>query len=153
MGGGNERADSNHSQSSRNMGAMNYMDEAGRGAGLTTFETEKLRDQKYNFAAEFNRKDHAIENEKGGIFDRVENSGVRNVFIPKSNNLSEELSSQFQMNKQKHMQHVIKLGEDAETSLMRAHDPFAPSNVENMGNEEKRQLINHKLVYMTVPPA
>ena len=54
----------------------------GRAAGLTVDETERLRDIKHNFAADYHRKQHVIENERGGIFDRVENSGVKNFHIP-----------------------------------------------------------------------
>jgi hypothetical protein len=45
-------------------------------------ETERLRDLKHNFAADYHRKQHVIENERGGIFDRVENSGVKNIHVP-----------------------------------------------------------------------
>jgi len=48
----------------------NNSDILGRAAGLTVNETERLRDLKHNFAADYHRKQHVIENEKGGIFDR-----------------------------------------------------------------------------------
>jgi hypothetical protein len=47
-------------------------------------ETEKLRDINYNMLADYHRKKLIMENEKGGIFDRTENSGVKNMFIPAS---------------------------------------------------------------------
>ena len=61
-----------------------------RAAGLTNIETEKLRDMKHNMAAEYNRKQYVIENERGGIYDRQENSGVKSMFIPSYQNGSED---------------------------------------------------------------
>lgn len=47
---------------------------------------------KHNFAADHLRKQHVIENERGGIFDRPENSGVKNLYIPVlSNNANDEM--------------------------------------------------------------
>lgn len=66
-------------------------DYADRAAGLTNSETEKLRDMKHNLAAEYNRKQYVIENERGGIYDRQENSGVKNMFIPNFQNASEDM--------------------------------------------------------------
>ena len=54
-------------------------------------ETERLRDLKHNFAADYHRKQHVIENEKGGIFDRIENSGVTRIYMPPSNNINDEM--------------------------------------------------------------
>lgn len=62
-----------------------------KAAGLSKMEIEKLRDVKHNFAADYHRKQHPIQNEKGGIFDRVENSGVRNIFVPQSSLLNDDM--------------------------------------------------------------
>lgn len=46
---------------------------------------EKLRDLSHNFAADHNsrrRWQQTIENERGGIFDRDENSNIKPIFIP-----------------------------------------------------------------------
>jgi hypothetical protein len=48
---------------------------------------EKLRDLKHNFAVDYHnnkrRWQNTIENERGGLFDRAENQGVkRQIFIP-----------------------------------------------------------------------
>lgn len=71
-------------------GAREYLQ--SRAAGLTVVETEKLRDMKHNMAAEYNRKQRVIENERGGIYDRAEISGVKNMFIPTSHhNANDEM--------------------------------------------------------------
>lgn len=62
-----------------------------RAAGLTVNEIEKLRDLKHNFASHNHRKIHIIENEKGGIFDRSEISGVKNMYFPISKDVNEEM--------------------------------------------------------------
>ena len=46
---------------------------------------------KHNFAAGFRRDEHKIENEKGGLYDRVENSGVKGMFIPKPPDIKQDL--------------------------------------------------------------
>ncbi|CDW79258.1 isoform a [Stylonychia lemnae] len=121
----------------------NNSDLLGRAAGLTINETERLRDMKHNFAADHLRKQHVIENEKGGIFDRSENSGVKNMYIPASNNVNEEIQAQFYKNKQKHWQHVNKFSDDnAQSSLIDVVNP------DNMTSEDKRAFINQKLQYM-----
>jgi hypothetical protein len=58
--------------------------EDSRAAGLNGNEIERLRDIKHNFAAEYVRKQNGMENERGGIFERIENSGVRQMHIPNS---------------------------------------------------------------------
>lgn len=47
---------------------------------------------KENFASDYTRKEHVLENEKGGLFDRVENSGVKNIYIPKNINYGSRTS-------------------------------------------------------------
>ena len=62
-----------------------------RGAGLTVFETEKLRDMKHNLAAEYHRKQNVMEIVRGGIYDRSENTGVKQFFIPTRRDITDEL--------------------------------------------------------------
>jgi hypothetical protein len=50
-------------------------------AGLSAFEMEKLRDLSHNFVVDPHgqrrRWQNTIENERGGLFDRAENSGIK----------------------------------------------------------------------------
>eukprot|EP00347_Sterkiella_histriomuscorum_P000884 403374154 len=118
-----------------------------RAAGLTVNETERLRDAKHNFAADHLRKQHVIENERGGLFDRPENSGVKSLYIPASNNVNDEIQAQFYKNKQKHQSHVNQFL-DEPTQNLNSQDVQAQLNPNNMTTEDKRNFINNKLQYV-----
>ena len=78
----NNRDRSNSNNSRIDITASMYDPLDKRAAGLTINETEKLRDMKYNLAADYRRQANVIENEKGGLYDRAENSGVKGIFVP-----------------------------------------------------------------------
>jgi hypothetical protein len=62
---------------------------------------EKLRDLSHNFAVDNQNRRRwqpTIENERGGVFDRDENSNIKPIFIPQSQ-VNHELYSQFHRNK------------------------------------------------------
>lgn len=49
---------------------------------------------KYNLAADYRRSFNPIENERGGLYDRSENSGVKGIFVPHSKDINEDMYAQ-----------------------------------------------------------
>ena len=107
---------------------------------------ERIRDVDYNFAASVSRKTNDIMgNEKGGIFDRVENTGVQPMYIPANNNV--ELTNAYQKNKQKHTVAAFKLGDTTSSQSAIALKGIA-NNQAHIPIERKKELINNQFIYL-----
>lgn len=96
-----------------------------------------------------------MENERGGIFERGENSNIKPIFIPvPQNNLNIELYSQYHRNKLKHQSHVMFDEQSSPQPLPprrnRSQDEDKPSpvRVDNLSKQERVDIVQNKIPYI-----